>query len=169
MGGTGLIERDDSHDLKALRERLSAVRESLARLPISNRPDVGPTDPATGESWHRGNMLGHMSEMLGYWRNQIRRAHEGSGSVGRDEAGAQLRRRGIDRGEPDREADLKAAVDVEINLMLQEMDAWSPADLERKVVFHNRDGHRDARIGELVQMLVVAHLEEHVAQLSSVG
>lgn len=164
-----MIVRDDSDDLQALRERLQAAGKSLARLPISNRPEVGPTDASTGESWHRGNVLGHMSEMLGYWRNQLRRANEGSGNVGRDEAGAQLRRRGIDRGEPDKEADLKLAVDGEIKQMLQELDAWSPTDLERKVVFHNRDGHREARLGELVQMLVVAHLEEHIAQLSSLG
>ena len=158
---------DDSHDLTALRARLKAARERLASLPISNRPDAGPADPSTGESWHRGNVLGHMDEMLGYWHDQIRRATEGSGNVGRDEAGSQLRRRGIDRGEADKEGDLRFGVDAGIGNFLEMLEAWSPADLERTVVFHNREGDREARLGELLQMLVVGHVEQHITQLAS--
>jgi hypothetical protein len=169
MGGPFVSKQDDSHDLAALRRRLQAARERLARLPGSNSPAAGPTDPSTGESWHRGNVLGHMDEMLGYWHDQIRRASEGSGNVGRDESGAQLRRRGIDRGEAEREPALRAAVDAGIGHFLVLLEAWSPHDLERKVAFHNREGDREARVGELTQMLVVGHVEEHLEQLESLG
>jgi len=43
----------------------------------------------------------------------------------------------------------------------------TPDDLERTVVFHNRQGNREARVGELLQTLIVSHLEDHVEQLAS--
>jgi hypothetical protein len=162
-------ERDDSHDLAALLQRLIAARASLARLPVSKDRDSGPVDPATGESWHRGNVLGHMSEMLTYWTDQIRRAKDGSGTVGRDQEGASQRRQGIDRGNAVAEAELKLAVDDEIGSVEALLGELSPGDLERTVVFHNREGDREARVGELLQMLIVGHLEEHIAQLASLG
>jgi DinB family protein len=164
-----MSEPDDSHDLAALRARLAAARERLANLPLPDHLATGPVDPSTGESWHGGNVLGHMSEMLGYWHHQIQRAREGSGTVGRDAEGAQLRRRGIDGGEPDREPDLMSGVDLGIVHFQELLETWSPDDLERTVTFHNRDGERKARLGELLQMLVVAHVEEHLAQLASLG
>jgi uncharacterized damage-inducible protein DinB len=164
-----MSEPDDSHDLPALRQRLTDARAGLARLPVSKHGDAGPVDPTTGESWHRGNVLGHMSEMLAYWTDQIRRANDGSGRVGRDQEGATKRRQGIEQGDAAAEAELKLAVDEEIGSVLELLEVLSSEDLERKVVFHNREGDRDARLGELVQRLVVSHLEEHVAQLAGLG
>jgi hypothetical protein len=159
--------RDDSHDLAALRERVVAARERLVRLAISSPRHAGPPDPSTGESWHRGNVLGHVSEMLPYWTDQIRRAAAGSGKVGRDETGAAMRRDGIDHGDAAGEAELKRAVDRGLADLLKLLDKLSAEDLERKVVFGNREGQREARVGELLQMLLVGHVEEHVAQLAS--
>lgn len=164
-----MSEVDDSRDLAALRSRLNAAREQLVRLPISSPRHPGPTDPSTGESWHRGNVLGHLSEMLPYWTDQIRRAAAGAGKVGRDEAGAANRREGIDHGDAAAEAQLKRAIDRGIAGVLKLMDKLSPEDLDRRVAFHNRDGDREARLGELLQMLVVRHLEEHVTQLAGLG
>jgi DinB superfamily len=160
-------ERDDSHDLPALRTRLIAARESLARLPISKPRHTGPLDPSTGESWHRGNVLGHVGEMLPYWTDQIRRAKAGSGNMGRDEAGTAERRHGIERGDAAGEAELKRAVDRGLEGVLKLLAKLSPEDLERHVVFHNREGEREARVGELLQTLVVGHVEDHLAQLAS--
>ncbi len=164
-----MSEVDDSHDLAALRRRLNSTRVALARLPISSPRHPGPTDPSTGESWHRGNVLGHLSEMLPYWTDQIRRAAAGAGKVGRDEAGAANRRQGIDRGDAAAEAELKRAVDRGIAGVLKLLDKLSAADLERTVVFHNREGDREARVGELLQRLVVRHLEEHLEQLAGLA
>jgi len=162
-------EPGDGHDLSAMRARLVAARARLDDLPIASRLDAGPTDPATGESWHRGHVLGHMSEMLPFWTDQLRRAAAGSGEIGRDQAGYQRRRQGIDRGEAATEAELKLAVDQGIAGVLGMLDGLSPADLDRQVVYHSRDGDREARVGELLDMLVIEHVEEHVSQLASLG
>ena len=161
-----MIQRDDRHDLEALRARLISVRAELVRLPISSPRHTGPTDPSTGESWHRGNVLGHLSEMLPYWTDQIRRAAAGAGKMGRDEAGTAERRHGIDRGDAAAEAELKRAVDRGIEGVLKLMDKLTPDDLKRTVAFHSRAGDREAQVGELLQSLVVGHVEEHVAQLA---
>ena len=159
--------QDDSHDLQALRERVAAARADLARTPLSNDRGAGPVDPATGESWHRGNVLGHVSEMLDYWTGQVQAAIEGSTTMGRDEQGATLRRQGIDDGAAASEVELRRAIDQKIGRVLVLLAAMSPDDLERTVDFHNREGNRQARVGELVQNLVVSHLEEHVQQLAA--
>lgn len=162
-------EPDAGHDLPAMRSRLVAVRMRLDALPISSRPAAGPTDPTTGESWHRGNVLGHMSEMIPFWTEQLGRAAAGASDVGRDQVGYQHRREGIDRGEGTTEAELKLAVDRGIGGVLELLDGWSPGDLDRQVVFHSRDGDREARVGELLDFLVVHHLEEHLEQLATLG
>jgi DinB family protein len=169
MGGAFMNERDDSHDPMALLERLEAARERLARLPISSPRHVGPPDPSTGESWHRGNVLGHLSEMLPYWTDQIRRAKAGSERMGRDEEGAANRRRGIEQGDAAGEAELKRAVDRGIEGAVKLLAKLTPEDLDRTVNFHNREGDREARVGELVQILVVGHVEEHVQQLTDLN
>jgi len=158
--------QNDSHDLQALRERVAATRADLARLPVEADRGAGPVDPATGEAWHRGNVLGHMSEMLDYWTAQIQGAIEGSATMGRDEKGATLRRQGIDQGNGLSEIELRKAIDGKIGRVLVLLSAMNPGDLERTVDFHNRDGNRTARVGELLQNLVVGHLEEHIQQLA---
>lgn len=160
---------NEDRDVPAMRSRLVAARARLVALQISSHLEAGPTDPATGESWHRGNVLGHMSEMLPFWTDQLRRAAAGSGEVGRDQAGYQHRRQGIDRGEAATEAELKLAVDQGIAGVLGLLDGLSPSDLERQVVYHSRDGDREARVGELLDMLVIEHVEEHVSQLANLG
>jgi hypothetical protein len=159
---------DDSHDLQALRERVAAARADLARTPLSGHVGAaGPRDPTTGEAWHRGNVLGHMSEMLDYWTGQIQRANEGAATMGRDQEGTALRRHGIDHGSAASELELRKAIDQKIGRVLVLLAAMHPDDLERTVDFHNREGNRQAKVGELLQNLVVGHLEEHVQQLAA--
>ena len=158
--------QDDSHDLQAMRERVAAARALLASTPATQERGAGPVDPATGEAWHRGNVLGHMSEMLDYWTGQIQRATKGSETMGRDEQGTALRREGIEQGDGLSEVVLRKAIDERIGRVLVMLVAMTPEDLERTVDFHNREGNRVARVGELLQTLVVRHLEDHVAQLA---
>lgn len=164
-----MSEPDDSHDLAALRVRLTSARERLARLPVANDRHAGPTDPSTGEGWHRGNVLGHVNEMLPFWTDQIRSAGAGSGKVGRDQAGATHRRQGIEQGDAATEVELRLTVDQGIGGVLELLEVLTPDDLERVVVYHSRDGDRDAQLGELLQLLIVGHLEDHLAQLASLG
>lgn len=164
-----MSERDDSHDLAALRERLIEVRNGFAALPLSDVRRAGPTDSSTGESWHRGNVLGHVNEMLPYWTGQIRRAIAGSVEMGRDQEGAAQRRQGIDQGATASEEQLRLAVDEGIEGVVELLALMTPGDLERVVVYHRREGDRDARLGELLQILIVGHLEDHLAQLEGLG
>jgi hypothetical protein len=164
-----MSDQTDLQSPATFRSRLVAARDRLARLPIASRLDAGPTDPATGESWHRGNVLGHMNEMLGYWTVQLRNAAAGARDVGRDEEGQRKRRQGIDGGNAATEAELKLAVDHRIGGVVDLLDTLTPADLDREVLYHGRDGDRVARVGELLEFLLVGHVEEHVSQLASLA
>jgi hypothetical protein len=64
---------------------------------------------------------------------------------------------------------LKRAVDRGIGGALKLLEKLTPEDLERRVVFSNREGDREARIGELLQTLVVGHVEDHVDQLAGLS
>jgi len=150
-----------------MRERVAAARALLASTPISTEGGAGPVDPATGEAWHRGNVLGHMSEMLDYWTAQLQGAIQGTQTMGRDQKGTALRRQGIDQESGLSEAELRKEIDQKIGRVLVLLAAMSPDDLERTVDFHNREGNRTARVGELLQNLVVGHLEEHIQQLAA--
>lgn len=164
-----MTERDDRHDLAALRERLTAARDKFAAMRISKERKSGPLDPTTGESWHRGNVLGHVNEMLPFWTEQIRLANAGSGNVGRDESGAQKRRQGIDSGEAAAEAQLRLEIEEGVGGVLLLVDEMSPADLRREVLYTTRTGIRHAEVGELLQLLIVRHLEDHLEQLAELG
>lgn len=164
-----MTERDDRHDLAALRERLTAARGKFAELRASNKRKTGPLDPSTGESWHRGNVLGHVNEMLPFWTEQIRLANAGSGKIGRDESGAKRRRQGIDSGDAAAEAQLRLEIEEGVGGVLRLMDEMSPADLRREVVYSTRTGIRHAEVGELLQLLIVRHLEDHLEQLAELG
>jgi hypothetical protein len=164
-----MTQTDDSHNLQAMRERVAAARADLARTPVSEAKGAGPVDPATGEAWHRGNVLGHVSEMLDYWAGQVQQTMEGATKMGRDESGTASRRQGIDQESVQSEVELRKAIDGKIGRVLVLMAAMTPDDLERTVDFHNREGDRRARVGELLQNLVVRHLEEHIQQLSELA
>ena len=162
-----MSETRDGQNPRSMRARLVSARARLDSLPIASRLAAGPTDPTTGESWHRGNVLGHMSEMIDYWTVQLRDAAAGSKEVGRDEDGYLKRRQGIDRGNAATEADLKLAVDNGIGSIIELLDTLSLADLDREVLYHRRDGDENQRVGDLLEILLVRHVEEHVDQLAS--
>jgi hypothetical protein len=164
-----MTERDDRHDLAALRKRLTAARESFATMRISKERNPGPTDPSTGESWHHGNVLGHVNEMLPFWTEQIRLANAGSGKMGRDESGTKRRRLGIDSGDAVTETQLRLEIENGIGDVVLLMDEMSPSDLKREVVYSTRTGIRHAEVGELMQLLIVRHLEDHLEQLAELG
>ncbi len=162
-----MTDRDDRHDLNALRDRMGEARKRFSAMGASDQREAGPVDPSTGESWHRGNVLGHVNEMLVFWTAQIRLANAGSGKVGRDETGARSRRFGVDSGNGAGEAQLRQSVDDGIGGVLILMNEMSAGDLERKVTFTNREGSREAEVGELLQQLIVLHLEDHLEQLAT--
>ena len=152
-------------DLESCSRRLGAVREALAATPLLGPGEPGAPDESTGERWDRSNVLGHLAEMLPYWTSQIRAVIGGAGEVGRGEAGYARRRQGIDSGHVETEEALRGEIDAGIEglaLLLAEM---REEDLDRPVLYRTRDGERTIDLREVLEILLVGHLEEHLRQL----
>ncbi|MGH7861547.1 MAG: hypothetical protein ACREOS_04835, partial [Candidatus Dormibacteraceae bacterium] len=72
-------------EIEALRDRVVAARDEFRQIPGSGPHRLGPPDPATGERWSAGNVLGHMANILPFWSGQISAALEGTAWIGRGE------------------------------------------------------------------------------------
>ena len=125
-------------------------------------------DPATGEQWGPGNVLGHMSDILPFWTGEIRRALGGAEWIGRGDDGYGVRRRAIDAG-PSRDRDeLRAAVVTGIDGVRALLDELRHEDLARAIEHRRAAGIEQKTIGQAVDDVLVRHLESHVRQLSEV-
>jgi hypothetical protein len=148
-----------------LRQRVLAARARLDRVPATGPGELGAPDPASGERWHRGNVLGHLAEMIGFWTEQARAALGGARAVGRGETGTRERQEGVERGSILPEAELRA----EIALGLDRLDALlsevTAGDLEKSIVYRRRGGESETTVGEFIESILVRHLEEHLDQL----
>jgi DinB superfamily len=155
--------------VQQLRQRLTAARARLERIPAGG-PDAlgvyGAPDPASGERWHRGNVLGHVAEMLPFWTAQCRAVvSSGARAVGRDEVGTAARRSGIERGAEVPEAQLRAVVVSGIAELDEFLGTVSGDDLGRRIVYRASSGEREMSLGDLVEANLVGHLEGHLDQL----
>jgi DinB superfamily len=152
-------------ELDRLRERVEAARREYAALSREGWGEPGPVDEQTGERWDRGNVLGHVAEMLPYWTGQVRAVLEGAEAIGRDEVGYAQRRMGIDSGREAGEEGLLARIDAGMESLLALLAELDDADLERRVLGRSPRGDREATLGELLTQLLVEHLEEHLRQI----
>ncbi len=146
--------------------RLEAVEARLAAHAAAPAPaTLTGANPDTGERWTAGQVWGHIAEIVPFWTNQARRmlaAPPGEmAPVGRggDDTG---RLSGIERGRRVPIPDLFAETQVAIAEARRFIDGLSAADLAREGR-HPRYGPMP--VGALLERLVVAHLEEHAAQL----
>jgi hypothetical protein len=155
----------DSAKKAEMRKRVDEARERLRRVTKSSRR--GPIGPAADDKWHRGHVMGHAAEALNFWTTQFRAVRSGASEVGRGEEGGEKRRQGIDRGEAVAEEELQQALDEAVGDVLNLLDEMSDEELELEVVFRSREGDRPARLDELLEMLVIGHLEEHITQLAA--
>jgi hypothetical protein len=152
-------------DLHDLRTRLRAAHVRIATAPETGPGIYGAPDPKTGERWNAGNVLGHAAEMLPFWVDQVRGALAGRRELGRGVEGYERRKEGIESGATLSEDDLRTRVEAGVSLAAILLDEMSPADLERRVTYRSRDGEEHKTLGELVDQLIVGHLEEHAKQL----
>jgi len=152
-------------EIEGLRKREEAVRREYAALPRDGWGEPGPLDESTGERWDRGNVLGHVAEMLPFWTGQARAVLAGAEAMGRDEIGAAQRRMGIDAGREAGEDGLLDRVDAGMAGLLALLDEMSDADLDRELVHRAGDSERRTRLGDEIQGVLVAHLEDHLGQL----
>ncbi len=148
-----------------LRQRVRAARARLDRIRATGPGELGAPDPASGERWHRGNVLGHVAEMIGFWTDQARAVLGGARVAGRGEAGNQQRREGVDRGSILAEADLRAEVALGLDRLDALLSEVTPDDLEKPILYRSRSGESETTLGEFIETILVRHLEEHLDQL----
>jgi hypothetical protein len=91
----------------------------------------------------------------------------GGTEVGRGEAGQLRRRAGIDSGRVASEEDLRGSVAAGVEGLLLLLDEMREEDLDRHAHYQSQSGESDVELRQLLDTLLVGHLEEHVQQLES--
>ena len=153
--------------IDAFRRRVQSARERLHRIPATGPGELGAPDPATGERWHRGNVLGHVAEMVPFWADQAHAVLGGATMMGRDQPGTERRRHGIDQGAVMAENELRYQIEFGLDELDRLLDELQVDDLDRQVVYRTRSGDEDETLGGLLDRLLVGHLEGHLDQLES--
>ena len=156
-------------DLHELKRRLQAAHDQIQGAPETGPGVYGAPDPKTGERWNAGNVLGHAAEMLPFWADQVRGVLAGRKEIGRGVEGYEHRQQGIESGATLGEQELRIRVEAGVSLAAILLDEMSAADLGRRVTYQRRDGSEEATLGELVDQLIVGHLEEHARQLAELS
>jgi hypothetical protein len=153
-------------DLESYRRRTREAGAAFAALPLVGRGDLGPPDEKTGERWDRSNVFGHVAEMLPYWTVQVREVMGGATQIGRDEAGALRRREAIDSGPAAPEEELRREIERGVEGLDRLLDEMREEDLDRTVLFIAQSGNREIQLREVLDILLIGHLEAHIDQLS---
>jgi DinB superfamily len=156
-------------EIDSLRERVDAARRAYAALPLRGWGEPGPADERTGERWDRGNVLGHVAEMVPYWTGQARAVLDGAATMGRDGAGSEARRTAIDSAHDAGEAPLLGRIDAGLAELLALLAGMGEADLARPVTTRIAGDQRTWDLGRAIEALLVVHSEEHLEQLGEQG
>jgi hypothetical protein len=156
-------------ELDTYRRRTREAAAALAALPLVGRGGLGPPDERTGERWDRSNVLGHVAEMLPYWTVQVREVVDGATQIGRDEAGTLRRREGIDSGPAAPEEELRRDIERGVEGLERLLEEMREEDLDRTALYVAQSGNREVQLREVLDMLLIGHLEAHVDQLRQLG
>ena len=152
-------------EIDDLRQRVEAARRAYAALPREGWGEPGPLDERTGERWDRGNVLGHVAEVLPFWTGQVRAVLNGAEAIGRDEVGNAQRRMGIDSGREAGEEGLLERIDAGMEGLLALLAEIRDADLDRPVVFRTSAGSRTSDLRATITQVLIDHVEEHLSQV----
>jgi hypothetical protein len=152
-------------EIEGLQRRVETVRREYAALPREGWGEQGPEDEQTGERWDRGNVLGHVAEMLPFWTAQVRAVLDGAGDMGRDSVGMAQRRMGIDSGREAGEDGLLTRVDEGMAGLEALLADMSDADLDRPLRYRGSDSQREVDLRYTMEHILVGHLEDHLGQL----
>jgi len=158
-----------SDEIDAFRRRVETARDEVAALRsrgLQSHGEPGPADEETGERWNRGNVLGHVAEMVPFWTAQLRAVVEdGRTDIGRDEVGFVQRRQGIDSGGQAGPEDLLSRVDAGLEGLLALLSGLRAEDLDRRLTLHApRVPARDLDVRAALEDLLVGHVEAHLQQ-----
>jgi hypothetical protein len=156
-------------EIEGYRRRVTALRKQVAALPRVGWGEKGPVDEQTGERWDRGNVLGHVAEMVPFWTIQVRRVLDGVTEMGRDEQGSVQRRLGIDAGRDAGEEELLRRIDQGLEGLQALLADMTDADLDRRLTYRGHAAPRDVNLRYGLGQLLVGHVEEHLAQLAELS
>jgi DinB superfamily len=151
--------------IDGLRERVETVRRQYGALDVAGWGEPGQADAETGERWDRGNVLGHVAEMLPFWTGQVRAVLDGSGDMGRDPEGWAHRRQGIDHLRDEGEEALLRRIDEGLGGLLDVLADMGDADLDRPIVMHGLGPDRESDLRSVMELVLVGHSESHLKQL----
>ena len=156
-------------EIERYRDRTEVALRQVRTLPRAGWGEPGPPDETTGERWDRGNVLGHMAEMLPFWTAQVRAALSGATSLGRDDAGNAQRRQAIATGSDVGEDELLARIDAGLTGLLGLLTEIKEEDLNRKLTYHSPGREREVDLRYPLEVLLVGHVEAHLRQLAELG
>jgi hypothetical protein len=156
----------DENPGEAQARRLERVSEQLTAL--LNQPEVARRlRTAAGENeWSVMQVLGHLVEMLPYWLSQCRMliAATEPPSFGRT-LDAPERLAGVERGATGEPDELLPLLQDEIQVAARALRQMSTVE-RRKQGLHARRG--EMTVADIVEVFIVAHAEEHLAQVQTI-
>jgi uncharacterized damage-inducible protein DinB len=146
--------------------RLESVSEQLAAL--LRQPEVAQRlRAAPGESeWSAMQTVGHMVEMIPYWLSHCRTLIAATGEPPRfgRTLDAPERLAGVERGAMGTPDDLLRQLNDEVQAAAKAIRQMSAAERGKKGL-HLRRG--EMSVADVVEVFVVAHAEEHLAQVQA--
>lgn len=155
-------------EIDGYRRRVAALRQQVMALPRVGWGELGPADERTGERWDRGNVLGHVAEMLPFWTVQVQAVLDGATEMGRGEQGSVQRRRGIDSGREAGEEELLRRIDRGLDGLQALLIEMTDADLDRRFTYRG-DAPREVDLRYGLSELLVGHVEAHLVQLAELS
>jgi uncharacterized damage-inducible protein DinB len=153
----------DENPGEAQARRLESVSEQLTEL--LNHPDAARrlrAAPGPNE-WSAMQVLGHVVEMIPYWMNHCRAliAAAEPPRFGRTPDAAE-RLAGVARGAAAEPGELMRLLQKEVQAAARSIRQMTTVERGRKGV-HVKRG--EMTVGDIVELLIVAHAEEHVKQV----
>ncbi|HKZ20690.1 MAG TPA: hypothetical protein VJQ57_11320 [Acidimicrobiia bacterium] len=153
-------------DIESWIKRIDAI-EGRLRAQLDRSGGTTAADERTGETWERGQVWGHLAEFIAFWTEQ-------AGDVIDDYQGEPVPfgRKGDNSA---RNAAVESGLEVPIATLWEEVKS-DLAELRRFLLalpedwssaVGNQDG-RELRAEEIIERRLIAHLEEHAAQLEAI-
>ncbi len=146
--------------------RLEIVAEEMARL--FRRPEVAwllQHAPAVHD-WSAMQILGHMVELISYWRSHVKGMIAAAGEpypIGRA-AEAPERLAGIEHGAAGDPEELLRRLEEEVRAAAADIRRMT-AEERRRTGVHVKKGR--IAVSEVIERLIVAHAEEHLSQVQA--
>jgi len=146
--------------------RLERVYAEVARL--LNDPKVSSRLRAAPEkdAWSAMQTLGHVTEMIPYWLNHCSVLIAATGPPPRfgRTAGSPERLAGVAQGAAATPEALLARLDQEVRAAARTIRTLTPAERSKRGISGERG---EMTVAEVVESFVVAHAEEHLAQVQA--